>query len=109
MHNAFGRPVGIAHLTTAAAGGEEEGKAESQKNDAENGIPSAAQDNRCEHCTDCGAELSRDDIGLTKKLVNRGAVTFFCKACLARKFDMTVDDCDTLIAHFREAGCHFFQ
>lgn len=97
MSEAFRRPVGVAHLT-----------ADSEKTVSSNAGETAVQKNAAS-CIQCGAALTRDDIGLTKKLVNRGAVTFFCKACLARKFNMTVEDCDTLIAHFREAGCHFFQ
>ena len=42
-----------------------------------------------EHCKICGTELTRDEIGLTKKLINRGAIEFLCISCLAKKFDMT--------------------
>ena len=59
-------------------------------------------------CKVCCRELTRDEIGLTKKLINRGASEFLCLTCLAKKFDMTVEECRTLIAHFREAGCHLF-
>ena len=59
-------------------------------------------------CKICGAELTRDEIGLTKKLINRGATEFLCIPCLAKKFDMTEEECRTLIAHFRDAGCHLF-
>ena len=62
-----------------------------------------------EHCKICGTELTRDEIGLTKKLINRGATDFLCISCLAKKFDMTEEECRTLIAHFRDAGCHLFQ
>lgn len=61
-----------------------------------------------EHCKICGRELTRDEIGLTKKLINRGATEFLCLDCLSKKFDMTAEECQTLIAHFREAGCHLF-
>ena len=60
-------------------------------------------------CVQCGEKLTRDDIGLHKKLINRGAVSsFLCRRCLAEKFKMTVEDCDTLIAHFKESGCSLF-
>ena len=59
-------------------------------------------------CMNCGAKLTRDDIGLHKKIVNRGATAFLCKKCLGEKFRMTEEDCDTLIAHFKEAGCSMF-
>ena len=59
-------------------------------------------------CKTCGREVTRDEIGLTKKLINRGATEFLCMTCLAEKFDMTEAECQTLIDHFREAGCHLF-
>ena len=59
-------------------------------------------------CKNCSAELTRDEIGLTKKLINRGATEYLCLACLGKRFDMTEEECRTLIAHFREAGCHLF-
>ena len=59
-------------------------------------------------CKICGREVTRDEIGLTKKLINRGATEFLCMTCLAEKFDMTEAECQTLIDHFREAGCHLF-
>jgi len=59
-------------------------------------------------CKTCGRELTRDEIGLTKKLINRGATEFLCMTCLAEKFDMTEAECQTLIEHFRDAGCHLF-
>jgi hypothetical protein len=60
-------------------------------------------------CKICGREVTRDEIGLTKKLINRGTTEFLCMTCLAKKFDMTETECRTLIDHFREAGCHLFQ
>ena len=59
-------------------------------------------------CVRCHAPLTNDEIGLTKKLINRGATEFLCMTCLAEKFDMTEAECQTLIDHFREAGCHLF-
>lgn len=60
-------------------------------------------------CKICGRELVRDEIGLTKKLINRGATEFLCMTCLAEKFEMTEAECKVLITHFRDAGCHLFQ
>ena len=40
-------------------------------------------------CIKCGKELSPIDVGLSKKLINRGATEFLCKACLAEKFAVT--------------------
>ena len=59
-------------------------------------------------CQKCGARLTRDDIGLHKKLVNRGAVTFFCKTCLAKEFHITEEACDMMIERLRKNGCSLF-
>ena len=91
-----GRPQGVAHLQ----------KQVQQTSDGDAGSAETAADPAL--CTGCGVRLSRDDIGLTKKLINRGATTFLCKRCLAGKFQMTIADCDNLIEHFRASGCHFF-
>ena len=61
-----------------------------------------------DHCMNCGKELSYEDKGLHRKLINRGSVRFLCKACLAEKFRMSIADCDELIRHFKEDGCTLF-
>ena len=40
-------------------------------------------------CLKCGKELTPIDVGLSKKLINRGTTEYFCKACLAEKFGVT--------------------
>lgn len=59
-------------------------------------------------CINCGKELSPTDIGLTKKLINRGATKFMCKKCLAHKFNVTESRLDEKVAEFRAAGCLLF-
>ena len=59
-------------------------------------------------CVCCGGELENDEIAITKKLVNRGATEFYCKGCLAERFKITIEDVDSLIEKFREAGCGLF-
>ena len=39
------------------------------------------------NCKKCGKELSGNDIGLTKKIINRGSTEFLCIDCIAEKFD----------------------
>lgn len=60
-------------------------------------------------CIGCGRELTRDEIAITKKLVNRGCEEFFCVDCLAREFRITAEDVRALIARFRAAGCTLFE
>ena len=60
-------------------------------------------------CIRCGAPLTRDEIGLTKKLINRGTVEYLCYHCLAAHFQVTVDDLRRKVEEFREMGCTLFQ
>lgn len=62
-----------------------------------------------EHCKKCGKELTVDEIGATKKLVNRGSRVFYCLDCLAEAFDITREDIEKKIAYFKETGCTLFQ
>jgi len=59
-------------------------------------------------CKTCGKELSQDEIGLTKKLINRGATEFFCMECLSEKFNCPVSVLEERIEHFRLQGCSLF-
>ena len=59
-------------------------------------------------CCACGAALTPDETGLTRKLINRGADRFFCLACLARRFDVTEETLREKIVQFRAMGCTLF-
>jgi len=61
------------------------------------------------NCRECGKPITNDEIGITKKMVNRGCEEFYCMECLAREFRITVDDVKALIERFRAAGCTLFQ
>ncbi len=60
-------------------------------------------------CALCGRPLTPDEVAVTKKLVNRGAASFFCVDCLAARFDVTPDDIRERIAYFRASGCTLFS
>ena len=62
-----------------------------------------------EYCRKCGKELTSDEIGATKKLVNRGSKVYYCLDCLAEAFDITRGDIEKKIEYFREMGCTLFQ
>jgi hypothetical protein len=62
-----------------------------------------------EKCIRCGASLTRDEIGLHKKLVNRGSTSFCCIQCLSEEFKIPVDELRRLIERYRAAGCMLFQ
>ncbi len=60
-------------------------------------------------CICCGKALSRNDVGATKKLINRGAEEFLCIPCLAQKFKVSEDLIYKKIEEWREQGCMLFE
>lgn len=61
-----------------------------------------------ERCKTCGAPLSTNEIGLTRKMLDRAAEEFLCKACLARRLGTTEEELDRKIEHFKRQGCVLF-
>lgn len=59
-------------------------------------------------CESCGRTLHPDEIGLTKKLINRGTAAFYCIDCLAAHFQVSPEDLRRKIEEFREMGCTLF-
>ena len=60
------------------------------------------------NCMQCKKELTADEIGLYKKLVNRGATQFLCITCLGKHFDVSEALLREKIEQFREMGCTLF-
>lgn len=60
-------------------------------------------------CKKCGRELNGNDIGLTKKLINRGSTEFLCINCIAEKFDCSKELLEEKIKQFKSAGCTLFK
>ena len=61
------------------------------------------------NCKKCGKKLSGNDIGLTKKLINRGSTEFLCINCIAEKFDCSKELLEEKIKQFKESGCTLFK
>ena len=61
------------------------------------------------NCKKCDKELSGNDIGLTKKLINRGSTEFLCINCIAEKFDCSKELLEEKIKQFKESGCTLFK
>ena len=61
------------------------------------------------NCVTCGRPLTADEIAVTKKLINRGAASFYCVDCLAAYFAVTSADIRERIAYFRASGCTLFK
>lgn len=56
----------------------------------------------------CGRHLEADEVGLHKKIVNRGAREFMCISCLAREFGVSEELLRKKIEEFRDMGCMLF-
>ena len=59
-------------------------------------------------CAECGRELSRDETGLSRKLISRATRECYCLECLSRRFRMPRERLLELAEHFRRAGCTLF-
>ncbi len=59
-------------------------------------------------CKNCKKQLTNDDIGLTKKLINRGSTEFYCIDCLAGIFKCDRPLLEKKIEQFRKMGCALF-
>ena len=61
-----------------------------------------------EKCNLCNKELQKIDIGLSKKLINRGTTTYFCISCLAKKYNCSEELLREKAEHFKNMGCTLF-
>ena len=52
--------------------------------------------------------VSKNEIGLNKKLLGRKTARFYCIDCLADYFEVTTDDLLAKIDEFKEQGCDLF-
>lgn len=59
-------------------------------------------------CLKCGKMLSFNEIGLYRKMVNRGATEFLCISCLAEHFKISEEALQAKIEFFRKSGCTLF-
>lgn len=61
-------------------------------------------------CLACGKnELSKDTIGINKKMLGKGIKAFYCMDCLADYLGCTVDDLLEKIEEFKDEGCTLFK
>ncbi len=61
-------------------------------------------------CQYCHAELSRDEIGLSKKLFESETKKgkYSCMPCIATMLEVTQDDLVAKIEEFKRQGCKLF-
>ena len=61
-------------------------------------------------CYVCGkAPLAKDEIGLTKKLIDKKSTVFYCLPCLAEYLEVTEEELIAKIEEFKEEGCVLFK
>ena len=61
------------------------------------------------NCYTCGKKnLSKNEIGLTKKMLGRSVRHFFCIDCLAEQLEVDTEFLLEKIEEFKEQGCILF-
>ena len=61
-------------------------------------------------CYVCGKKpLSKNESGLTKKLLGKNTREFYCLDCLAEYLEVTTDELLAKIEEFKEEGCTLFK
>ncbi len=60
-------------------------------------------------CYVCGKELAKNEIGLTKKLIDKKTNKFYCLTCLAEYLEVTEEELLAKIEEFKEEGCTLFK
>lgn len=61
-------------------------------------------------CSNCGKpELSRDEIGINKKLLGENVPRPMCLTCFAEYLDVTEEDLLSKIEEFKASGCKLFS
>lgn len=59
-------------------------------------------------CMKCHAELTADEIGLYRKLFNRGATQYMCIVCCSEYLGVPAEMLKDKITYFKETGCTLF-
>jgi biotin operon repressor len=58
----------------------------------------------------CGkVNLSRNEIGINKKLLSQDIEQFYCLTCLAEYLEVGTEDILDKIAEFKREGCKLFE
>ena len=61
-------------------------------------------------CSSCKKKpLSKNEVGICKKLLGKSPKAYFCLDCLASYLDTTVEDLEEKIEEFKEEGYKLFS
>ena len=62
------------------------------------------------YCVSCGKKpLTKDEVGIDKKLLGENVVNLYCMDCLADYLEVTVQDLLDKIDEFKAEGCKLFD
>lgn len=65
---------------------------------------------RTQCCYVCGkTPLSKDEVGLVKKMIDKKSKIFYCLPCLAEYFEVTEEELMAKVEEFKEEGCILFK
>lgn len=59
-------------------------------------------------CCECGKVLQKDEVALSKKLIDVDTKDFYCISCMAEYFGCDKEDLIDKINEFKEQGCTLF-
>jgi DNA-directed RNA polymerase subunit RPC12/RpoP len=61
-------------------------------------------------CISCGKDpLSKNETGITLKLLGENTTVYYCIDCLADYLEVTVQELEDKIEEFKEQGCKLFE
>ena len=61
-------------------------------------------------CYVCGKEpLTKDEIGISRTLIDKKTSKFYCIPCLAEQFEITEEELLAKIEEFKAEGCTLFK
>lgn len=63
---------------------------------------------RRKNCSQCANPLKKDEIALSRKLIDLDTEEFYCISCMADYFGCSVEDLQVKIQEFKEQGCTLF-
>ena len=59
-------------------------------------------------CIECSKTITKDEVALSKKLIDPDTEDFYCLDCMATNFGCTKEDLQIKIQEFKEQGCTLF-
>ena len=61
-------------------------------------------------CYVCGKKkISKNEVGLTKKLIGKKSKNFYCISCLAEQLEVKTEELKAKIEEFKDEGCKLFK